>query len=120
MFNVRRLNGKFATDTAYGKLRSLRDNVGCQLYSHKCGFKVAYPIRKVDGDHVGDMLTQFIGDFGVPEHLTLDSASVHTGTETRFMDAILRYEIKHHVSGPRRPYENPAEQSIHEVKKRWY
>jgi hypothetical protein len=68
---VKRLNGKFATDTAYGKLQSLRSNIGCQIYSHKFGFKVAYPIQKVDGNHVGDTLTQFISDYGVPEHLTL-------------------------------------------------
>jgi hypothetical protein len=36
------------------------------------------------------------------------------------LQAIRRYEIKYHVSGPRRPNENPAEQSIHEIKKRWY
>jgi hypothetical protein len=36
------------------------------------------------------------------------------------MDAIRRYEVKYHVSGPRRPNENPAEQGIHELKKRWY
>ena len=120
VFGVKRLNGKFATDTAYGKLRSLRSNIGCQVYSHKCGFKAAYPIQKIDGNHVGDTLTQFISDYGVPEHLTFDGASVQTGPKTRFMDAIRRYEIKYHVSGPRRPNENPAEQSIHEVKKRWY
>ena len=47
-------------------------------------------------------------------------ASVQTRPKTRFVDAIRRYEIKYHVSGPQRPNENPAEQSIHEVKKRWY
>ena len=119
-FGVKRLNGKFATDTAYGKIRSLRGNIGSQLYSHKCGFKASYPIQKVDGDHVGDTLTQFVSDYGAPEHLTFDGASVQTGPRTRFMDAIRKYEIKYHVSGPRRPNENPAEQSIHEVKKRWY
>jgi hypothetical protein len=120
VFNVKRLNGKFAFDTAYGKFRSLRGNVGCQIYSHKCGFKAAYPMQRVDGDNVGDTLTQFISDYGVPEHLTYDGASVQTGPKTRFMDAIRRYEVKYHVSGPRRPNENPAEKSIHEVKKRWY
>ena len=120
VFGVKRLNGKFATDTAYGKVRSLRGNIGCQLYSHKCGFKACYPIQKIDGNHVGDALTQFISDFGVPQHLTFDGASVQTGPKTRFMETIRRYEIKYHVSGPRRPNENPAEQSIHEVKKRWY
>jgi hypothetical protein len=120
VFGVKRLNGKFATDTAYGKVRSLRGNIGSQLYFHKCGFKASYPIQKINGDHVGDTLTQFISDYGAPEHLTFDGASVQTGPKTRFMDAIRKYEIKHHVSGPRRPNENPAEQSIHEVKKRWY
>ena len=36
------------------------------------------------------------------------------------MQAIRKYKIKYYVSGPRRPNENPAEQNIHEVKKRWY
>ncbi|KAI2502896.1 Reverse transcriptase (RNA-dependent DNA polymerase) [Fragilaria crotonensis] len=120
MFAVKRLNGKFATDTAYGKIKSLRGNVGSQLFSHKCGFKACYPLQKVDGNSVGDALTQFISDYGVPERLTFDGASVQTGPKTRFMDAIRRYEIKYHVSGPRRPNENPAEQGIHELKKRWY
>ena len=78
-------------------------------------------MMKVDGNHVGDTLTQFIvSDYGIPERLTFDGASVQTGPKTRFMDAIRKHEIKYHVSGPRRPNENPAEQSIHEIKKRWY
>jgi len=120
MFSVKRLQGKFATDTAYGKVKSLRGNVGSQVFSHKCGFKACYPLQKVDGNSVGDALTQFISDYGVPERLTFDGASVQTGPKTRFMDAIRRYEVKYHVSGPRRPNENPAEQGIHELKKRWY
>jgi hypothetical protein len=44
VFGVKRLAGKFATDTAYGKLKSLRGNVGSQIYSHKCGFKASYPM----------------------------------------------------------------------------
>jgi hypothetical protein len=120
IFEIKRLNGKFATDTAYGKLRSLRSNVGSQLYSRKRGFKAAYPIQNVDGNHVGDTLTQFVSDFGAPEHLTFDGAAAQTGPKTNFMQAIRKYEIKYHVSGPQRPNENPAEQSIHEVEKRWY
>ncbi len=72
VFGVKRLNGKFSTDTAYGKLRSLRSNIACQIYSHKYGFKAAYTPQKVDGNHVGDTLTQFISDYGAPEHLTFD------------------------------------------------
>jgi hypothetical protein len=119
MFSVKRLNGKFATDTVYGKVKSLRGNIGSQLFSHKCGFKACYPLhQKIDGNNVGDALTQFISDYGVPERLVFDGASVQTGSKTRFMDAIRRYEITYHVSGPRRPNENPAKQVIHELKKR--
>ncbi len=104
VFGVKRLTGEFASDTAYGKIKSLRGSVVSQIYLHKCGCKVAYPILKGDGNHVGDALTQFIGDFRVPEQLTFDGASVQTGHKTRFMDVIRpRYEIEYHVSGPRRP-----------------
>jgi hypothetical protein len=120
MFHVKILNGKFATDTAYGKLKSLRGNVGSQIYSHKCVFKASYPIPKVDGNNIGDTLTQFISDYGAPEHITFDGSSVQAKPKTRFMDTIRKYEIKYHISGPRRPNENPAEHGIHEVKKQWY
>jgi hypothetical protein len=69
---------------------------------------------------VGDTVTQFISDYIVPERLTFDGASVQTGPKTRFMDATQRYEVKYHVSGPRRPDKNPAKQGINELKKRWY
>jgi hypothetical protein len=81
-------------------VKLLHGNIALQLYSHKCGFKVSYPIPKVDGNHVGDTLTQFISDYGVPEHLTFDGALVQTGPKTKILDAIQRYEIKYHVSGP--------------------
>jgi hypothetical protein len=67
IFSVKQLNGKFATDTAYGKVKSLRGNFGSQLYSHKCRFKACYPLQKIDGNNVGDTLTQFISNYGVPE-----------------------------------------------------
>ena len=112
--------GLFFTDTVYGKVRSLRGSIGLQLYYHKSGFNVSYPMQKVNGDHVGDTLTQFISDLGVPAHLTFDGASAQTGPKTRLMDAIRKYKIKYHVSAPRRPNKNPAELGIHEVKKHWY
>jgi hypothetical protein len=104
--------GKFATDTVNGKVKSLSVNIALQLYSHKYGFKVTYPMIKGDGNHVGDVLTQFISEYSTTEHLTFDGVSVQTGPKTRFTDAIQRNEIKYHVSGPRRPDESPAEQGI--------
>ena len=44
---VKILNGRFATDTIWEKSLSLRGNVASQIYSHKCGFNVSYPISRV-------------------------------------------------------------------------
>ena len=53
MYDVKRLNVKFATDTLYGNVISLRGNKATQIYSHKCGFKTAYHGSKGNNDHVG-------------------------------------------------------------------
>ena len=117
---MKRLQGKFATDTAFATIKSLRGNVASQIYMHKCGFKQAYHLCSVNGDSIGHTLGDFANDFGAPEHLTFDGASVQVGSKTRFMELIRRMEIRYHVSAPRRPNENPAEAGIHELKKRWY
>ena len=37
-YSVKRLNGKYATETLWAKTRSLRGNIAVQVYSHKNGF----------------------------------------------------------------------------------
>ena len=117
MYQCRRLQGKFATDTLYSKCKSLRSNIAAQVYSHKCGFKAIYPLPKADGNHVGQSLKDFIHDYGAPEHLTFDGAMVQVGRQTPFVQTLWKYEIKHHVSSPQRPNENPAESAIWKTKK---
>ena len=119
-FDTKRLKGKFATDTVYAKRRSLVGNIGSQVYSHKCGFNECYHLPKVDGERVGNSLKSFISDYGAPDHLTFDGAAVQVGRNTDFQKTIRKYEIKSHVSAPRRPDENPAEGAIREIKRRWY
>ena len=119
-FGVRRLNGKFATDTLWAKALSLRGNVAAQIYSHKCGFKALYPISKADNEQVGYSLSKFVSEYGAPDHLTYDGAAVQVGRKTLFQDLLRRHEIKNHVSAPRRPNENPAEAAIRELKFSWY
>ena len=119
-FGVRRLLGKFATDTFYSKTRSLRGNIAAQLFGHKCGLSAVYPIPKADNTHVAQSLSSFITDFGVPENLTYDGAAVQVGRHTTFQNIIRTNDIKAHVSAPRRPNENPAEGFIREVKRKWY
>ena len=106
----------FLTDTLYGKVISPHGNKASQFYSHKCGFKTAYHIGKVNNEQVGQSLNDFIFEFGAPSHLTYDGAAVQVGSITTFQDAIRVASIQYHVSGPRRPNENPAEGVIWYIK----
>ena len=119
-FGMKRLRGKYATDTLYPTARSLRSNIAAQIFSHKNGFSKPYFMKKADGNHIGEALKDFVNDFGVPERLTYDGAPVQVGRGTTFQKTIRKYEIKARVSAPRRPNENPAEGMIREIKKQWY
>lgn len=119
-FEVRRLKGKFATDTLYGPVKSLNQYIGSQIYSHKCGLAVPYHMQRINGENIGTSLSNFIHEYGVPEKLTSDGAKAQVGTNTKFVNLIRQHKIDHHVSAPRRPNENPAEGAIREIKKRYY
>ena len=119
-FGVKRLQGKFATDTMWAKSRSLNSNIATQIYSHKCGFSAAYHMDKANNENVGYTLRAFISDYGAPERLKYDGAAVQVGRKTIFQETVRKHDIKTHVSGPRRPNENPAEGAIREIKKKWY
>ena len=88
MYDVKSLNGKFATDTLYGIVVSLRENMASQIYSHKCGFKTTYHISKVNNEQVRQSLNDFIFEFGAPNQLTYDGAAFQVGSRTVFQDAI--------------------------------
>ena len=120
MYGIKRLNGKFSTDTLYGICKSLRGYVASQIYSHKCGFVVPYHMKAINGENVGTSLGNFIHEYGVPERLTFDGAAIQVGKSTKFMNYIRKHYIDYHVSSPRRPNENPVEGSIREIKKRAY
>ena len=114
MYNIK-IDNKFATDTLYSDIKSLNQNIRAQIFSSKIG----YPIKDTESDTLSYMLKDFINDFGAPNKLTFDGAQAQVGQHTEFMKTIRRYEIKYHVSSPRRPNKNPAESSIREIKKQW-
>ena len=118
--NLKRLSGKFSTDTIFSPRLSLHQNTCAQIYSHKCGFSTCYPMKDSKGDRIGQSLHDFSHDFGVPEHLTFDGYSAQVGKNTEFFKAVRKYKIDYHVSSPRRPNENPAEGTIRELKRRFY
>ena len=108
MYNVKRLRGRFATDTVYAIEKSLHGNTCAQILSHKIGFSACYPMLSAKGDSVGNTLNDFVHDFGVSEHLTFDGAQVQVGKKTLFQPTLNKHRVKYHISAPRRPNENPA------------
>ena len=120
MYNVKKLKGKFSTDTFYIDIKSLHQNTCCQVYSHKNGLAVCCPFPRATGENLGNRLLSFVHDFGSPEHLTFDGFPSQVGRHTKFFKALLKYAIDYHVSFPRRPNENPSEGTIREIKRRFY
>jgi hypothetical protein len=98
----------------------LQSNIATQIYSHKSGFNVPYHLTRANDEQVGHLLSNFMNDYGAPEHLTFDGAAVQVGSITLVQDNLRRAEIRHHVSAPRRPKENLAEAAIQDIKKQWY
>ena len=109
MFDIKLLSGKFGTGTIWSKTRSITNNVASKIYTHKCGFNWLYHLQRANGEQVGHSMLAFISEFGAPNHLTHDGASVQVGTNTSFMDTVRRADISFHISAQRRPNENPAE-----------
>jgi len=103
------LKGKFSTDTAYFSVRSLRGNITNQVYFHKLEFYFGKHLPQVNDKHIGPTLPAFISEYGIPQHLMMDSATVQVGRKTTFMNTIQQAEIDDHISCPYRPDENPAE-----------
>ena len=120
VYNLKRLDARFATDTLFSDIKSLSQNTCAQIYSHKVGFAAVYPMVSSTGDSIGQSYKDFSHDFGIPDHLTFDGYSSQVGRNTLFMKTIRKYGSQYHISSPRRPNENPAEGAIREIKKRWY
>ena len=99
-----KVNGiKFATDTFYAKKKSLLSNTCTQLYSNKAGFNAPYHLSRDNGSQIGQLLNDFIHEWGAPESLTFDGAMAQTGRCTDFMKIIRKHNINWHVSQPLRP-----------------
>ena len=99
-FNTKQLQGKFATDTLWFSVKSIRGYKASQIFSHKCGYKKLYHLYKADNENVGNALKAFISDIGAPEHLTYDGAAVQKGGKTIFQQTLQRHDIRNHISGP--------------------
>ena len=82
MYNVKRLDSKFATDTFFANMKPIHDNTCCQIFPHKVGFQACYPKLNARGDSLSEVLDDFVHDFGAPLHLTFDGHQSQVGKKT--------------------------------------
>ena len=69
---------------------------------------------------LGEILDDFVHDFGAPEYLTFDGFQYQVGKNTKFLKNLRKYNVGHHVSAPRGPYENHVECAIREIMRSFY
>ena len=101
VFGVKRLNGKFATDTAYGKIRSL----GARMQAHSC------TLTNVELKHCAQSRRLIVTMLAVCSRnsstiMVYQNTSLLMAPPFRLerrrnclMEAIRKYEIKYHVFG---------------------
>lgn len=118
MFQHRRLQQRFFTDTFFAKHKSLDQNTCAQLFANESFFPAVYPMRSKA--MAGQALGEFISDFGIPNQLIMDGASEQCKPNTEFMQKVKKYEIDHRLIEPERHNQNRAEAVIRELKKKWF
>ena len=111
-YNLKRLDGKFSTDTLYSTVRSLIGNTCSQLYTHKFGFSAPYHMPRTNDEHDEGSLSNFIHEYEIPAKLTFDGAIVQTGRNITFMSNVRKHKIDYHVSQSYTPNENQSEDGI--------
>ena len=89
------------TASLWTKVISLEGNKVSQIYSHKCGFKMVYHMKRENSLNVGNTLSDFIYEYGAPSHLTFDVTVVQKENNTLFYKNLHRANIKWHMSSPR-------------------
>jgi hypothetical protein len=65
-------------------------------------------------------LKEFAQDFGVPDRLYGNGSKEQTKADTDFIKTANKLHIELRVTEPERPEQSRAEETIRDVKKRWF
>ena len=115
--NRRRLNGDWYSDTLFSKVTSLQGNNCAQVFTNG-SFTSIHPL--ISKSKVGQALTEFTDDVGIPDSIMTDGATEIVGPKTEFMKEVNRLKIRMKRSEVGRSNQNhAAEREIGELKKRW-
>ena len=97
--------GKFASDTFFSNVVSLRGNSCVQLFVNRGNFCKSYPMQKKSQAHRA--LDRFFHEVGVPSELLTDNASeITVGKWGKLCN---RHYVKQKLTEPYSPWQNPTE-----------
>ena len=108
--------GEFYTDTFISKVKSVRGFGYMQVYGNKYGFIKAYPMETKNKQDVGNSLTLFVQDVGVPQKMHTDNAPEMVGRKTPFFKHARKEGIDLTSIEPERPDESYGEILVRVVK----
>ena len=102
MFQTKYLNSKFVKETLFSPNNLIRQkNTSNSTDISMCSMHHILEIKR-KGYNIGDMLTNFILDYVVPNNLTFYGSSIQTGGKIKFNNLIRKHGIQHHCSKKRR------------------
>ena len=76
--------GEFFTDTFVAKIKLIHGYGYSQVYGNKFGYLKAYPMEGHTHRHIGDTLSVFIQDMGIPQKMHTDNAPEIVGRKILF------------------------------------
>ena len=95
MYKRPRLKGIVYTDSLHGHLKLLDGNKYTQIFATEDFFAAAYPMDTKA--MAGDVLKEFISNFGVPVKIVMDGAGEQAGKKTTFMEQVRKHHIDIHL-----------------------
>lgn len=113
----RRLNTTFYTDTMFSKSKSITGNTVAQVYTDGQGFVHVDP--RTSKAMAGLTLGSLVETVGIPNKIIYDGAPEQVGPNSEFQKNMRHYKIQGHQVEPYSPWQNRAEDSIRELKRRW-
>ena len=112
------IRGTIYMDTMNGRYKSLDGNKHSQIFANESFFATAYLMEHKSS--TGQVLKQFISNFGIPDKLVCDGAAKQVGKQTEFQSTVQKHAINLHVTEPHHHNQWKVEGVVQEIRKRWF
>ena len=113
----RRLKERFCSDTACSQTKSTHGDTCFQVFATPCHFIDVQPMKSDTGDSLGEALTHFTQNIGVPDEMVTDGHKSMIGPGTAWRKQCARKDIKPLQTEPHSHWQNLSEGGIRELKR---